>query len=345
MNSRRWISYLIAFVVTSPVGLVSYYFTLYLKTPKPAPIQVLPSATWWVGRVYPGQMASKTFLLRNISDRAQRILFVEKGCCTDIQIDKMQIPPHQMVQAQVTVKTAGRLGYFRLFPLMGFQGYRLPMRLDISGEITQPLPTEVDFGRFPPNTSKLLLIQLLSNNQPHLRVLKAQYRPKFFHIVSIQPAAAGLLITLRTQSHLPVGPFQQRIFFLTNDPVQPHMETLVKGEVLPMLLVSPNPVSLGVFQKLSTQHTCIALETSTRAQFRIAQVCAQPKELFRIVRCSRERFWKQTLELEYLGSSTLPEGPFCAQLCIFTEPPLPYNPIVVPIYGYCRTSGLREGHT
>jgi len=335
-KSKPWVSYLIAFLVTSPIGLLSYYLSLFIKTPKPATVQVSP-AIWWVGSVYPGQKPTKTFLLKNLSDRTLRIILVEKGCCTDVQLDRQVIPPHQTVQAHVVVKTAGLLGRLQLSSFLGFQGYKLPLRLNIIGNVMQPLPSEADFGTLRPGTTKTLLIQILSSYQPHLRVLQARYSPKFFHIVSIQPAAAGLLVTLKSNPNLPTGAFQQRVIFITNDPVQPRMETLVKGEMLPPLLVSPNPISLGVFHRLSSLQAVVVLKTSTHTLFTVSKVFVQPEGLFQVVESSHGRSIKQTVKL-FLIARTLEEGPLAAKLFIFTDPPLPTNPVVVPIYGFYRAA-------
>ncbi len=330
MHRRQYFIFSIILLVTFPVGLASYLIIHSLLPHSSTPIDVTPRI-WRVGTVYGGEIPIHTFRLYNSSDHSFYITQVVPSCgCTVFHLERQTIPPHSALQGNMEINTTGKKGPFSVSTSVFIAGHQQPVLLRATGLVVDPVPPTVDMGELLIGQIKRASFNITSLTQKHLEIKNVR-TTHGKQLISVDATENSNMahITLQTAPHLPPGRFKEYLTLLTNDIRLPKATIVVKGYVLPRLVVSPYPISLGVFRDPRTAHCVFTISSPYAKPFTVIRIVSSPPGILRFSLSNYPNTIKSVITV--LPAEGLKEGSLHANIDVLVNPG--ERRLVIPVYG------------
>ena len=320
---------LFIFLITSPLGVITYIFIHAFLTEQIPPVMVHPSL-WQIGNVYKGDKIDHYFYLSNPTFNPIDIVRVAPSCgCTVFNLSNHRIPPHGTLKGAMIINTSSKEGRFAINTKIFVANYKKPLYLHAFGKAIKSSPKEVDLGNILNGQVKDTSFEITSLTQPNLKISKLYYDKRYFNVKSI-PHGDIVKVEIRTFKNIDVGEFVVPITFFTNDQKYPKVVTQITGYVYPPLIFSNYPVSLGVFHDPALIRKTLKITSPYRTPFIITRVVSYPTEVLKIKwneHCCQA--FNQYLKI-YVNKN-IKTGPVAAKIFIYTN--LSKKRLLIPAYG------------
>lgn len=293
------------------------------------PITVKPAVMQSLGQVWEGERVTRTFTLTNTSRHRLRVNRVMSGCgCTTATGFGEIIEAGEHLDVSLEFNSTGRVGRIENTSVVEVEGYALPVKLALTGEVKAQWPRQIDLGTFL-NTQSISYNAKILNRTKEVKVKDVQYPHEYFS-VGLARQKDGVDFSLQTLPTIPVGKFWKIIEFVTDDDWLPVKAVTVYGDAFPRIEAVPSTVSLGALTyDLSPPPVRIEVRSRTGVNFRITGLTTSHSFL----KAKMTENAPHSIELRVDGM--LPIGALSGWLKVYTDDSkLPE--INVPIYGIVK---------
>ena len=208
------------------------------------------------------------------------------------------------------------------------EGYRKPLRITLSGDVTAQWPMGIDLGEFL-NSQTQSYHGKIFDREKRIVILELRYNSTHFEVTYAR-AQDGVEFVVKTKPPIPVGKIHDTIEFVTDDEWFPVKTTQIEGEAYPKIEANPAIISLGTFSPDNLPITYVEFRSRAGVKFHVTSVKTNQEFL--------EAHLQEEGALARTGiqvSKKAPVGPITGSLIAFTDDD-DIKQITVPIYGLLK---------